>query len=71
MELQSDVMVERVVKKFEIPQAEAEELINTCKELKSEDHCEYAFNIYQCFWTARDSSPAKEAEKRNAAKNKM
>jgi hypothetical protein len=71
MEFQPDAMVERTSKKFEIPKEEAKELIDTCQELKSEDHCEYAFNIYECFWKARDSSPAKEAEKRKAMQNKM
>lgn len=68
-EFQPENMVNRIVDKFGADKDQVTELVEKCKEEKSDDLCEYSFNIYECFWTGMDSSPAKELEKVKAEKN--
>lgn len=42
---------------------ELDTLIEKCVSSKSENKCEFAFNIFECYWTARGTSLAKEFAK--------
>lgn len=62
-------MINRIVTKFGADEEETTALVEKCKEEKSDDLCDYAYNLYECFWKGMDTSPAKELEKIRAEKH--
>lgn len=59
--LQEDVFLNKI--QNDDKKAELEVIIKKCISQTSDNKCELAFNIFECYWTARGTSLAKEFEK--------